>query len=225
MNQALAENIRTLRETRSWTQEQLAEAAQLNPRTVQRAEAAQGASAETLLAIAGALDVDVELLRFDAMEFLAQHLGVPREALTPEFLAQKQSEIATTHTTLTMTRVHASADLRPLGDTMSMVFECLWTNDDVQDVAAQLHRDLNDVLDIGSELDPVTRREWEVGAFEHVHRLNKLGAVVTVGLHRHRLVVADKEPMPWTTLYVIVSKEHEAKDYLLIPKRRPVKFT
>jgi hypothetical protein len=31
--------------------------------------------------------------------------------------------------------------------------------------------------------------------------------------------------MPWTTLYVIVSKEAEAKDYVLIPKRRPVRFT
>lgn len=225
MNQALADNIRTLRETRSWTQEQLAEAARLNPRTVQRAEAAQGASHETVLAIAGALDVDVELLRFDGMEFLAKHLKVPRDALTPEFLTEKQKEVAATHTTLAMTRVGASADLRPLEQAMAMVFECLWTNDEVQDVAAELHRDLGDVLSTGSELDPVTRRASEIEAFELVRRLNKLGATVTVGMHRHALTVADQKPMAWTTVYVIVAKEHEAKDYLLIPKRRSVRFT
>lgn len=41
MNEVTAENIRRYRERRSWTQEQLAEAAQVNLRTIQRAEASQ----------------------------------------------------------------------------------------------------------------------------------------------------------------------------------------
>lgn len=53
--------IRSLRERKAWTQEQLAEAARIALRTVQRAE--DGAmSAETKTAIAGALDVPVEKL-------------------------------------------------------------------------------------------------------------------------------------------------------------------
>lgn len=53
--------IRKLRERRAWTQEQLAGAASLSTRTVQRAE--DGVmSAETRAALAGALDVPVEVL-------------------------------------------------------------------------------------------------------------------------------------------------------------------
>lgn len=53
--------IRALREKKAWTQEQLAAAARIAVRTVQRAEAGV-MSAETRSAIAGALDVDVEAL-------------------------------------------------------------------------------------------------------------------------------------------------------------------
>lgn len=53
--------IRALREQKAWTQEQLAGAARIAVRTVQRAE--EGVmSAETRSAIAGALDVPVEAL-------------------------------------------------------------------------------------------------------------------------------------------------------------------
>src|SRR5215467_10028502 len=55
----VGEKIRTHRERKAWTQEHLARAARLSPRTVQRAE--EGVmSAETKTAIAGALDVPVE---------------------------------------------------------------------------------------------------------------------------------------------------------------------
>lgn len=55
------QRIRRLREQRAWTQESLAAAADVSVRTVQRAE--DGAmSAETLAAIAGALDHPVESL-------------------------------------------------------------------------------------------------------------------------------------------------------------------
>ncbi len=53
--------IRRLREQRAWTQEHLADAAQVSVRTIQRAE--DGVmSAETLSAVAGALDEPVEAL-------------------------------------------------------------------------------------------------------------------------------------------------------------------
>jgi len=57
----VGEKIRALRERKAWTQEHLAGAARISPRTVQRAE--EGAmSAETKTAIAGALNVEVESL-------------------------------------------------------------------------------------------------------------------------------------------------------------------
>jgi transcriptional regulator with XRE-family HTH domain len=225
VNQALAENIKSLREEHSWTQEQLAEAAQLHHRTIQRAEAGQGASAETLLAIAGALDVDVDLLRFDGMGFLAQELGVPREQLTPEFIAQKKRELvdpkfATVH----LARIAASADFRTVADAMAMFFDCTTKRDDIQDEAAALQSELNDLLMVGSDIDPTFRRTCEVAAFDHVKRLESLGAVVTIGLRKHSLVVDKQEPIPWVTLFVIVAPEREEKKFLLVPRQQPIRF-
>ena len=56
--------IRRLREKKAWTQEHLAQAAELSLRTVQRAEEGQ-TSAESLRAIASALDLMVEELTHD----------------------------------------------------------------------------------------------------------------------------------------------------------------
>ena len=59
--QTTGERIRALRDRKAWTQEHMAAAASISVRTVQRAE--DGVmSAETLTAIAGALDVPVEQL-------------------------------------------------------------------------------------------------------------------------------------------------------------------
>ena len=60
------ERIKALRESRAWSQAHLAEAASLSLRTVQRVEAEGTASAETRLAIAAALDVQVDDLNTPA---------------------------------------------------------------------------------------------------------------------------------------------------------------
>src|SRR5260221_2577461 len=54
--------IREMRERRVWFQEQLAEIADLNVRTIQRVEAGHGASFETLKALASAFETDVDAL-------------------------------------------------------------------------------------------------------------------------------------------------------------------
>lgn len=63
MNQtALSDKIKSLRTERAWTQEQLAQAAELNVRTIQRLEGHGSHSSETLLSVAAALDIDVTIL-------------------------------------------------------------------------------------------------------------------------------------------------------------------
>ena len=58
-NSTIGRKIKQLRDRKAWTQEHLADAARVSVRTVQRAE--EGVlSAETLTAIAGALDIAVE---------------------------------------------------------------------------------------------------------------------------------------------------------------------
>lgn len=60
----IGKKIRKLRDRKAWTQEHLAGAANVSLRTVQRAE--EGVmSAETVSAIAGALDLSVEELTYD----------------------------------------------------------------------------------------------------------------------------------------------------------------
>ncbi len=54
--------IRILRIQRGWTQEQLAEISGVSPRTIQRAETANGASFDTVRAIAGAFGTDFDQL-------------------------------------------------------------------------------------------------------------------------------------------------------------------
>jgi transcriptional regulator with XRE-family HTH domain len=57
-----AKRIRQLREERAWSQEHLAAAAGLGVRTIQRIEAEGNASAESRMAIAAALDVELAVL-------------------------------------------------------------------------------------------------------------------------------------------------------------------
>jgi transcriptional regulator with XRE-family HTH domain len=58
----LGDQIRELREARCWSQTHLAEAAALNVRTVQRIEAGDCCSFETMMSLAAALDIDVAVL-------------------------------------------------------------------------------------------------------------------------------------------------------------------
>src|SRR4051812_21772637 len=53
------ESLKRLRELKSWSQAHLAQAAGLNARTVQRIEAGEACSYETMLSLAAALDVNV----------------------------------------------------------------------------------------------------------------------------------------------------------------------
>ena len=68
--------LKQLRDSRGWTQEQLAEIAGLNARTVQRIEAGGNASAETGMALASALDCPLPELSAPSAAPVAQP-GLP----------------------------------------------------------------------------------------------------------------------------------------------------
>lgn len=61
-----AKKIKRWREDRSWSQEHLAEAAGLSLRTIQRIENGEGASRDSVMALAAAFNVDVISLTVDA---------------------------------------------------------------------------------------------------------------------------------------------------------------
>lgn len=61
-----AKKIKRWREDRSWSQDHLADAAGLSLRTVQRIENGEGASRDSVMALAAAFEVDVISLTVDA---------------------------------------------------------------------------------------------------------------------------------------------------------------
>jgi len=61
-----AKKIKRWREDRSWSQEHLADAAGLSLRTVQRIENGEGASRDSVMALAAAFNVDVISMTVDA---------------------------------------------------------------------------------------------------------------------------------------------------------------
>jgi transcriptional regulator with XRE-family HTH domain len=83
--------IQELRRAKAWTQEQLAEAAGLDVRTIQRIEKDQTKSPETLQAIAGAFDVGVEDLRTTTL--------IPQTKLAGTWLATSYREFITAERT------------------------------------------------------------------------------------------------------------------------------
>ncbi len=78
MADTIGPRVRALRDRRGWTQQHLSEVAGINSRTVQRIETGRHVpSQETLMALAGAFDVDVSRLRHG---FTADELSEFEEA-------------------------------------------------------------------------------------------------------------------------------------------------
>jgi transcriptional regulator with XRE-family HTH domain len=92
-----AEKAKELRTRRAWSQEQLAAVAGINVRTIQRIERGDGASFETLKALANAFDVDVSEL-----------LAAP---LPPEKVGDKQNDAAPGQKVEFLGRVRAGREL------------------------------------------------------------------------------------------------------------------
>ena len=63
MNAVLAKNVKTIRAIKRWTQQHLADTAGILLRTVQRVEKGDGASLDTLGALANACDVSIDVLQ------------------------------------------------------------------------------------------------------------------------------------------------------------------
>lgn len=223
-NNAIATNTRCLRQHRAWTQEQLAQAAGCDPRTVQRVEKGETVSDETLQGIAGAFNVDVELLRTDMLAKLAELIGVTKEELTPELLARKQQEVEDNFIRVPARVVHSSAELRPVWTACGMAFECYADDDAVQDAAAGLKRYLGDLLLLGSDADPVHQRVYEKEAFEYVEALRVLGCVVSVGVGHHGVRWHDGTSTPWSTLFVAVARTADARPFFAMETNIAVAF-
>lgn len=201
MNSVIGSNIKILREQKAWTQEQLARAADISTRTVQRVDAGQPAQAEVLQALAGALDTDLVLLRTD---FVALAEAV-----------KKAGDGAARRLFIKVDRIERPSDLlRHVGSHMFLFDASRLQDETDQDLAAQLDEELRDMNDICGDVGPVEQREWAKRAFEVVATLRERGAVVAQGVHRGRWRqkgVPDSSPLDWSTHVVIVTPDAEFK--------------
>jgi transcriptional regulator with XRE-family HTH domain len=202
------ENIRRLREKESMTQAHLAEAARLTERTVQRAEAGEPVTAETLRALAGAFNVDLSLLSrthadasFESLK--ARYEVVPLEVLT------RATQLSVVERTHTMT--FDAPDL----DTAEQ-----------EDAAAQFHQALRDVADLAGELGPAELHEQCKSLLREADAMREMGLAVSLGIRRGRLglktaaaaslgLKAPVSPVQWDTLVVVVAKAGEVKTHAL----------
>lgn len=105
----LAFCVRAFREARHWSQEQLAEIAHLNVRTIQRVENGEAASFDTRRALAGAFD-------FKDIDALNKPFHIP----TSEDLKVAQEKFDREHVTLTALQLTTGRQLARLAESCSM---------------------------------------------------------------------------------------------------------
>jgi transcriptional regulator with XRE-family HTH domain len=207
MNEIIATNIRAHRERLAWTQRQLADAAKITERTVQRAEDGSVMSAESLQAIAGALNVSIDDLRRDLdaeklKAFVAKYKTVRLEVIE-----------------------HASQLQRLIVQTDASFFDCTVEEDDLQDDAAEFHQELRDWIDIWKDIPELGRRDGAKSLFNHVTKFSERDLVVTAGIDRLRLrSKAGGDAFTMTTLYVLISKKDAPKLFAMVDKTVPVSF-
>jgi transcriptional regulator with XRE-family HTH domain len=231
MTDTIAKSVRLFRDLRSWSQQHLAEAADVSVRTVQRAEQGLSVSAESLLAIAGALDVEVDALRADLdaslLSKIKNDLGIALEHFAdPEVLKEKLGEFRSKHEFIPLSEVKMAADLSGLAEADALHFQCIPREDLVQDLAAPLEQDLRDLIDAINEMDCVARRGALKDCFAHVERLRSPAAVVLTGMRRSRLSFPEMTgpSMPFSTLYVVVAPSDACPVHLAVPKNVPVRL-
>ena len=209
MNAQLAQNVRIFREVKHWTQQHLADAADVLLRTVQRVEKGDGASVETLSALAAAFDTTIDLLQTD---FTVVAAKVQEEAA-----ALERRKLEKTHDIISLTPVTCSADLEVVGGVHGYVMDCAATDDRAQDTFASLRGELFELGEVWEEAGSEDRRRWVRAAYESVVRLNELGLVVCVGRGR-RVVPTRTGPLRLTTFCLVAWPKGQEKHYVAIDK-------
>ncbi len=231
MNDVIKKNVRALREQRGWSQEHLAGAAGVSARTIQRVETTGAINSESLMAIANAFDVSLDVLRADIVGVEArlrdlQMFGITEEDLgDTDAIKQKFEAFKASHVLLPLTSVEHAADLRVLGSSHALHFECTCPDDASQQEAAELQQMLRDGSNIWSDLGATEQWQYLVDCYQHVARLRTLGATVVCAAHEHGLrfeTVAGAALLD--VLYVLVVPQRDRPLRLAISKSRGVRL-
>jgi transcriptional regulator with XRE-family HTH domain len=204
MNAVLAKNVKTIREIKHWTQQHLADTAGIVLRTVQRVEKGEGASLETLGALANAFDVSIDVLQTDMEAVVAQ-------------VRRQEEELRRTHDLVDVSPVTRSAHLEIVGGSDAYLMHCACEDDAVRDAFAELESNLKDMVDIWDDVDPLHHRDWVKGAYEQVEKLNRLDVVISVGMANRTMRVGGGT-VQFRTLYVVAWPKRQEKGVIAVEK-------
>lgn len=218
MLDTIGQNVRALREARAWTQEQLAAVASVTARTIQRIESGQvPPSAETLMALASALEVDLETLRRKPEE----HAKLQAEAMEAYKKAKERYVIV--HLEMMERASHLAA---LFGTECMRCDHVVLSNDAEEDAVSEFEGCLRDCLDVWDVCESGSRRETERSLQRVMEHLLSLGLVVAAGTDQRRLVQRGNPgtALSFTTLYVMVSRASEPKRFAVYDKTASVSF-
>jgi transcriptional regulator with XRE-family HTH domain len=164
-------NIRKLRASRHWSQEELALAAGVDVRTAQRAEAGKPLAVESLKAIAAAFDTTIEALQ-----------------ISDEMIAAAIEEFRKNCTIIDMRVSTGSADIGELlNSAEALLLQRIGDLSELQlDRFAEFEEMLRDYLDIWRDIPAASRREGEKTLQELLDGLKTADVSVSFGMERMR---------------------------------------
>jgi transcriptional regulator with XRE-family HTH domain len=193
----LAICIRLFRETRQWSQEQLAEISRLNVRTIQRVEQGVSASLDTRRALADAFS-------FEDIDAFDKPFTIPSE----EELRVKKEKFDREHVTLTAVPLTTGKQLARLAETCTMdlsepAFELPREADEAFAALVDYFRDYRDCADVYAET-----QKFEVydEMQSHIDALRILGVSLRYAVRSVQVkwgTTPDSQPIPASVLYVI----------------------
>jgi transcriptional regulator with XRE-family HTH domain len=204
----IGKNIRQHREERHLTQEELAIVADVDTRTIQRAESGQKLALESLRAIANAFETTIDQLSKD-----------DQVAVLAEFNAK--------YSVIDLQPLEQAADLCRLFGTAAHHFQRIgkYTNDQADSIA-EFEQLLKDCGDIWNELEPLQRRDAEKDIQSIIERLLSFELAISAGVQSMKLRsrTVTSQPFDLSVLYVAVVPGRQPLGALIREKGVPIQF-
>ncbi len=205
--------VRTLRETRQWTQDTLAEIAKVTPRTVQRVEAGEPSDLHTRRALAGALGCEDP-------DFFNRRLAIPTE----DEARALQEEFEREHVVLDVTRVASGRELAALFEvsTMDVSLAGKDASDEVAREFASMVDELRDYRDIASDYSETEKCAFGEHLLSRIVLIAASGFVVCAARRQVRIgndQMPTKTPWDANLLYLTTMAKESSQTKIAVPRR------
>ena len=206
---AIASNVRHLRDARHWSQEELALMSGVDVRTVQRAEAGRPLSVDTLKALAAAFETTIE-----ALQVSEEEIAVAVEEFNKSYKIIEMHVLSRSSELGEIVGGSHALFLHKIGDL---------TEDQLDDIA-ELEELLRDYLDIWSDMEPTGRREAEKTLFTFLASMVRSDMSISFGTENMAMRAGNGQPFRMPVLYIAVSKGQVPMLAVVRPKNMPINF-